>query len=343
MPQFPNKITELIGQSGLKLNAISKNSGVSHTYLTKLVNDDINRPGKDKIASILLALNFNVKAINEILAHYDYQPLSEPDIPEILKNNRKRKFEGSTLSLYDHIHMRLMLSPMERFGGDKILVKGTPSVLFMPDELYLKRDSNQEMDATALKFHTAFNLAIFKERKKIFRECCQAGHLFATYICKKCLEEFLAANLQGNLQEEDRNHHRALIVQFFANALGAIHLNPRQHQTQIVERCTYFDYMIQGVDQEKPKVFFLGRKPHGYDNEYQQLNLQGFTSASPSMIALFKKESGLCRQAIVKELEENYPHNLYQYILGLFSAFSLDNDLEEAVASKIDSGDLVLG
>jgi transcriptional regulator with XRE-family HTH domain len=332
MPQFYNKIREIINQSGLRLNVISKNCGVSHTYLTKLVHDDINRPGKDKIASILLALNYNIKGINDVLAHYDYRPLNAQDIPEILKNNQKRKFEGSTLSLYDHIHMRLMLSPMERIGGDKILVKGTPSVLFMPDVLYLKRDSRLDMDDTALNFHITFNLAIFKERKKIFKECCRAGHHFITYICKKCLEEYLRSNLEGDLKDAETVRHRALVVTFFANAIKAIQLNPQQHQTKIVERCTYFDYMIQGADQQSPKVFFLGRKPHGYENEYQQLNLQGFTSASPSMIALFKKESDLCRRAVVKEFEKDYPDKLFNYLLGLFSEFGLDKELKQAVA-----------
>jgi transcriptional regulator with XRE-family HTH domain len=134
---FENIIRKIIERSGLKLNTISKTSGISHTYLTKLVNDKINRPGKDKIASIMLALNHSIDEINTVLVGYDYQVLDEPDIPEILENNRKRKIQGNTLSLYDDIHVKLLLSPMERMGGTKILVKKAPSVLFMPEEFYL--------------------------------------------------------------------------------------------------------------------------------------------------------------------------------------------------------------
>ena len=57
---FENIIRGIIDDSGLKLNTISKTSGISHTYLTKLINDNINRPGKDKIASIMLALNDSI-------------------------------------------------------------------------------------------------------------------------------------------------------------------------------------------------------------------------------------------------------------------------------------------
>ena len=84
--------------------------------------------------------------INTVLAGYDYQALDEPDIPEILENNRKRKIQGNTLSLYDDIHVKLLLSPMERMGGTKILVKKAPSVLFMPDELYLGHKTRHQRE-----------------------------------------------------------------------------------------------------------------------------------------------------------------------------------------------------
>ena len=136
MRYFNNIITDIIDSSGLRLNRISKTSGISHTYLTKLIQGNINRPGKDKIASILLSLNYSITEINKILAAYDYRGLNRHDIPGILLNNRKRKIEGNTLPLYDNIHMRLLLSPMERLGGTKVLVKNAPSVLYMPISLY---------------------------------------------------------------------------------------------------------------------------------------------------------------------------------------------------------------
>ena len=61
---FDNSIRTIIEESGLKLNTISKTSGISHTYLTKLINGSINRPGKDKMASIMLALNYCIDEIN---------------------------------------------------------------------------------------------------------------------------------------------------------------------------------------------------------------------------------------------------------------------------------------
>jgi transcriptional regulator with XRE-family HTH domain len=329
---FENIIRGIIEKSGLKLNTISKTSGISHTYLTKLMNDNINRPGKDKIASIMLTLNYSIDEINTVLAGYDYQALDEPDIPEILDNNRKRKIKGNTLSLYDDIHVKLLLSPMERMGGTKILVKKAPSVLFMPDELYLghKPDTNKNK-APDKNFYHAFTRALFKERKTIFQESCKAGTRFETFICRHCLEEYVKKIMHAN-----QGNQPDLIMRFFANAAAAIRANPDQHRTWIMERCPWFDYMIQGDNRKDPKVFFFGKKSHDYGADNEQSNLQGFTSDSPAMIELFRKETQMCRSAIDPQLEENYPAGLIRYFYQLFTPYGC----EEKFESFIDRPDL---
>ena len=81
MRKFEPQLTDYIEQSGFNLNSISKASGLSNVYLGKLVQGGINRPGKDKVASIMLALNATISEINHMLAAYDYQPLHKDDIP----------------------------------------------------------------------------------------------------------------------------------------------------------------------------------------------------------------------------------------------------------------------
>ncbi|WP_319405862.1 hypothetical protein [uncultured Desulfosarcina sp.] len=336
---FENIIRGIIENSGLKLNTISKTSGISHTYLTKLVKDNINRPGKDKIASVMLALNYSIDEINSVLAGYDYQALDEPDIPEILENNRKRKIQGNTLSLYDDIHVKLLLSPMERMGGTKILVKKAPSVLFMPDELYLGQtpDANRN-DMPDKSFYHAFTSALFKERKAIFRKSCDEGTRFETFICRHCLEEYVK-----KVMEADQGNQPDLVLRFFANAAAAIRANPEQHRTWIMERCPWFDYMIQGDDRDDPKVFFFGKKSHDYSTTPEQGNLQGFTSDSPSMIELFRKETRQCRSAVDPRLEKNYPDSLIRYFRQLFAPYGCDETFELFMNRPDLAGTAILG
>jgi transcriptional regulator with XRE-family HTH domain len=329
MRQFPNCIRNIIQASGLKLNTISKTSGVSHTYLTKLVKDSINRPGKDKIASVMLALNFSISEINSTLAEYDYRPLNTHDIPGILSNNLRRKIEGNALSLYDHLHMRLLLSPLERLEGTRILVKGSPSVLFMPEALYLARDAIYSSDPVAQQFYLEFNRALFRERQEHQLRTFEAGHPSETYICRKCLEAYIDDQLGD---QPDR--HRQLVTAYFGNVLRALRRYPAQQRLHIVERCTYFDFQLQGADQPHPKVFFLGRKLHAYDGARQQLNLQGFSSDGPAMIALFLKETDSSRLAAIPRLVENYPENLIAYLEDRFNRHGLGDSLAAAMAGK---------
>ncbi|MEJ2639061.1 MAG: hypothetical protein P8010_05750 [Desulfosarcinaceae bacterium] len=327
MRQFPNCIRKIIQASGLKLNIISKTSGVSHTYLTKLVKDSINRPGKDKIASVMLALNYAISEINKTLAEYDYRPLNTHDIPGILSNNRRRKIEGNALSLYDKLHMRLLLSPLERHKGTRILVKGSPSVLFMPEELYLRRDAAYSSDPDAQRFYVAFNRALFRERQENHLRTFDAGYPSETYACKKCLEIYIDNQLSGRSAP-----YRQLVVTYFGNILRAIKKYPEQQLLHVVERCTYFDFQLQGADRPNPKVFFLGRRPHEYDAAQSQLNLQGFSSDGPAMIALFLKETESSRQAAVAHLLENYPEKLIAYMQDRFQRHGEGDRLTAAMA-----------
>lgn len=339
MRQFTNRLSEIIDDSDLRLNRISKMSGISHTYLTKLIQGNINRPGKDKIASILLALNYSISEINAILAKYDYLPLNHLDIPSILINNKKRKIEGNTLSMYDSIHMRLLLSPMERVGGAKILIKGFPSVLYMPDELYIEENkAMMEDDPEANAFRLDLTRALFNERKINFRKWCRERNISETFICKKCFDDHLHRSFDESGAGKSA-HYRELVVKYFANVIHATLLHPMQHQIKIMERCTYFNYFIQNAGSDQPKLFFLGRKLHAYEQEQNPslLGLEGFTSDSPAMISLFSKETDICRMAVDKSLDCNYPDTLVEYFYSCFDRYGMGDRLRAAVAAK--SGD----
>ena len=112
-----------------------------------------------------------------------------------------------------------------------------------------------------------------------------------------------------------------LVLQFFANAAAAVRAYPQQHRTWIMERCPWFDYMIQGDDRPLPKVFFFGKKSHAYGDTGGQKSLQGFSSDSISMIDLFRKETQLCRKAVGPDLKKGYPESLIDYWTQLFAPY----------------------
>ncbi|NNF98371.1 MAG: hypothetical protein HKM93_03260 [Desulfobacteraceae bacterium] len=337
MREFVNKISGIIQKSGLKLNRISKASGISHTYLTKLVHGNINRPGKDKIASILLAMNYSIGEINAVLAEYDYRSLNGLDIPSILVNNRRRKIEGNTLSLYDSIHMRLLLSPLECIGGTKIMIKGFPTVLFMPEQLYMKEDEGLiENDKVAWDFRMELTRAIFRERRQNFADWRKAGNRSETYMCRKCFSDFLKRNL-AETARKDATGHRDLMVQFFVNVIVTLIREPDQHIIRIVELCPYFDFFIQDAEGDNSKLFFIGRKYHEFKHTHPKMELQGFTSDSAVMIDLFAKETEMCRLSADENLAGDYPFKLVDYFYREFEAYGLGDTLRAAVDLRIKS------
>jgi transcriptional regulator with XRE-family HTH domain len=336
---FDNRIADILGGTIYSLNAISRRSGISHTYLSKLVQGSINHPGKDKIASILLALNYPITAINSVLAEYDYLPLDERDIPALLDNNRRRIIDGNTLPLYDRIYVRLLLSCMERRGGTKIVVRPTPSVLFMPAALYHKDDAHFEDNDEAKTFYQDFAHALFVERKRTFLESIRNRGQFYTYICKDCLEEYLGRNLRKGNQGSDLEH-RTQVMQFFANAMGFVQRNPNQHRITISSHCPYFLYQIQDADVKSARVFYLGKAPHNHSRSQDRMNLHGFVSANPAKVDLFIKETDLCREAAFKELLTDYPRSLIEYLHELFAAHGLDAELSAAIRKVAESGEM---
>ena len=189
MRKFAETLSTIIESSGLNLNQISKVSGISNAYLTKLIKGHINKPGKDKIASILLALNHSLTDINTILADYDYMPLNRHDIPEILNNNRRRKFEGRILPQFDNIYFELLMAALENIGGTKILVKHRPSGIFLPSDLYMMKEFPAESDREADRFFRTFTREVVAERKSLFLENCERGYRYETYMCRECLAE----------------------------------------------------------------------------------------------------------------------------------------------------------
>ena len=328
MRQFPNKLSDIIDESGQKLHTISKNSGISHTYLTKLTKGNINYPGKDKIASILLSLNYSIGEINDVLADYDYRPLNKKDIPEIKHNNRKRKIEGNTMAFYDHIYFELLLAAMERIGGTKLIVKDRPSSVYMPEDLYLKREFPFEKDGAARDFRIDFTLALIKERKELFLENCENGHRFETFICRRCLEDYLDTHLlPADQWEEEDEFYQRMTLQYFANFIGSIVRQPDQHLVWILKRCSYFEFTIQDAEGTSPKICFTGRKPHEYDHKSETMIMEGFTSDAPAVVELYRKEIEYSRSFVDQTIAADYPTGLVNYLVSLFEKKGLGNEL----------------
>ena len=337
---FSETLTNIIEASGLNLNQISKVSGISNAYLTKLIKGNINKPGKDKIASILLALNYTLTDINAILADYDYMPLNRHDIPEILDNNRRRKFEGRILPQFDNIYFELLMAALENIGGTKILVKHRPSGIFLPSELYMLKEFPTESDSEADKFFKIFTRDVVAERKSLFLKNCKRGHRFETYMCRQCLEESLQRNIGPEAQSADPRKVD-LYAKFYANAVAAALQAPGQHIYRIVNRCTYFQFQIQDAEGTAPKVSYTAMRRHNYDEACDQFTLESFLSDDAAIVALFKNEVEQCIAAVDPSGSDDTPEGFRAYVEERFSTFGVADRFDTALAELLKSPDFI--
>ena len=328
MRKFGTRLVDFIENSGFNLNSISKASGLSNVYLGKLVQGGINRPGKDKIASIMLALNATISEINHMLAAYDYQPLHKDDISGILQNNRRRTIEGGNLPQYDHIYFDLLLAALERIGGSKVLVINRPSSVFMPSALYLMKEYPYEADSQAARFRYQLTKALLAERRQLFMDRCAKGNRIDTYICKSCLDDYLNRHLNRTERHKDPRRTE-LFMRYFANALSLAIKRPDLHRMFIMERCPYFHFLMQDADGKQPKVSYSGRKMHVFDNPHDKRMLEGFSTDLPAIVSLFKNEIEMCKGAVDQTLCDPYPQMLCGYIYDRFADFDLSENLKD--------------
>lgn len=330
MRNYPDTLLKIIAASELNLNSISKLSGVSNTYLTKLSKGQINHPGKDKIASILLALNHTISEINSVLAEYDYRSLNRHDIPAILVNNQRRKIEGRMLPHYDRLHFELMLAAFETLGGTKVLVKNRPSGIYQPYPLYMMKEFQLEVGGDAARFLYDLTGKVVEERLRLFKRNCEKGSRIVNYICGKCLSESLDRNIERCIAAKDEQK-LALYAEYYANAVSSAIKFPEQHRFFIVERCSTFEFLIQDADGKRPRINFTSSSPHSYENPYDQHNLQGFSTDAHSILHLFGLEVDMCKAAVNSEDSRNTPEGLRQYVSDKFAQRGVREHFDAAV------------
>jgi len=338
MRKFSETLSTIIESSGLNLNQISNVSGISNAYLTKLIKGNINKPGKDKIASILLALNYSLAAINTILAEYDYMPLNRHDIPEILNNNRRRKFEGRILPQFDNIYFELLMAALENIGGAKILVKHRPSGIFLPSELYIMKEFPTESNSEADRFFKIFTEEVVAERKALFLENCNRGYRYETYMCRKCLEESLKRHVGPDAQQMNPRIFD-LYTKFYANAVAASLKAPDQHLHRIVKRCSHFQFQIQDADGDASKVSYTSMRRHDYEEACDQFTLESFLSDDPAIVGLFKNEVEHCRAAIDHSADCHTAEGFHAHIRKGFAAFGVEDRFDAALAELMEISD----
>ena len=110
-------LLQLMEQSGLNRNQVSKISGISNTYLAKVERFEINgariKIRRKTLINIAVSLNLSLLEINDLLKEYGHEGLSTSDTPYFLAASENQTVTG-ILPVFSSLVIGWFLIGMEK-------------------------------------------------------------------------------------------------------------------------------------------------------------------------------------------------------------------------------------
>ena len=173
-------------------------SGLSHAYISMLDSGKISKYKKDKLVFIGVALNLSIDDINKLLNYYDFESISENDVPLFINAAKRRKIIGLQ-PLYDNIGFDLLLLSLERLNGDEIIVSDRITNRLSPPKYAIYKELHRKgiEDILYLKIKSA----CVEKRKKIFYKTLRKYRIHHL-VCEECLKNYIK-HFKENKNERD--------------------------------------------------------------------------------------------------------------------------------------------
>lgn len=270
-------VIELMKECGLTRNQISQISGLSNSHLIALEREYISRIRRDTVITLALALNIEIRKINELLDNLGLATLRAGDIPVIIKASDRRNITGLQ-PLHEGIGFENMLIAMEKTKGDLVIVNNKPPSALLPLD-YLS--PQEEKIATEFPVYRNIKAELNKKRRKVLDKIL-ATHCVHLIVCGDCIRQYMAG--YGKKSEV----HKSCIKEHLRTLIR--YLKHPRYQFDLInsEACPSFRFQIKfspkNRGREKDIAFFIG-----YDNcndAYQ--GLQGFATDRKNIISALK-------------------------------------------------------
>lgn len=290
---MPKSLSTLLTDENLREGGISQNdlsliSGLSHTYLSSLRTGKIQRPGRDKIIPIAIALNLSFEETNHLLAEHGMLPLQEADIRLFVAVSQKRMIRGHQ-PLFDNINFDLLLISLESLDGELVVVSNKPTaVLREPEHVTFMDRRDGISDPSYLRFREE----LARERRGILDEKLEKFKM-RYLLCHHCLEEYISESKKD--QEE-----YAYVRQHVETLVG--YLRHPNFRLSLTTQCPALRFEIKTLSgsaesERQYKVFYIGyiNRGHGAPegggsqcHPYERL--YGFATDSSKIATHFRNE-----------------------------------------------------
>lgn len=313
-----NNLFELMEKSGLNRNQISKISGISNTFLSKI--ERIEKGGnqikikRKTLINIAVSLNMSIPEMNNLLLNYGHKEISTSDIPYFIAASENQSVTG-ILPLFSSLALEWFLIGMEK----KLSITPKSSLEYVLDQpSHALKSPEHASFVNQLDSKNNKILPVYRDlvesacihRRKLITEALERGNIITTYVCSKCLERYLCSweRYKGTEIEE---RYKIYLNQHIETLIRYIEVYPDNYKFKLLKKCPRLRYELlyipvkdeQGKEENRPyKVFFLGREPEclsdmrinlgseefGYGQGFG--DLIGFATDLQNILDLFDKQ-----------------------------------------------------
>jgi transcriptional regulator with XRE-family HTH domain len=264
-------LLELMKESGLNRNQVSKISGISNTYLTKI--ERYERDGakinirRKTLINIAVSLNLNVLEINELLKEYNHTEVSASDTPYFLAASENQNVTG-ILPLFSSLVREWFIIGLEKKlastqGASMVYVLDQPSHTFRSPEhaSYMKDPDQNPVVASAYKDLIA---SACLHRRKLITEALEKGNLISTYVCANCLENY-TQRWKKYKGTDFESTYKKFLKEHIEMLIHYIETYPDRYRFKLLKKCPRIKYQMlylptsnkKGeVENKISKVFF---------------------------------------------------------------------------------------
>ncbi|MGD9212656.1 MAG: helix-turn-helix transcriptional regulator [Desulfobacteraceae bacterium] len=334
-------------KSGLNRNQVSKISGISNTYLTKIERTEIdgNRINikRKTLINIAISLNLSLDKINELLNEYGHSEVSTSDTPYFLAASENQTITG-ILPVFSSLSLEWLVLGIEKIlsnseGATLIYVLDQPNHAFKSQE-HASFISELNFGAKISPVYKDLVGSACVHRKKLITEALGNGNSIRTYICSNCLVRYMRSweQFKGTKIEEK---YKMYLTQHIKTLLKYLEDYPDQYQIKLLNKCPRLRYELLylnnqnssgKMEKEISKVFFSGREsvcnkdvrisegPNDFGFSPGFGDLIGFATDLRNILDFFHKHhAGLDKHFVNRKFDE--PARMVDHITILLSKY----------------------
>jgi transcriptional regulator with XRE-family HTH domain len=285
-------------------NQVASVSGLSNAYISELERGSFAKVGREKLISLAVALDLNLRETEELLAVFNGSNLTKDDIPIFLETVERGRISSALYPVRSAISQLLLFALVEKIPGHLIILADRPTAILRSEghRTYIDRHM-----AEAGSIYADLVEAIFRKRKHYLLQRLEK-YPTDQYICREILDDYV--------RKCDDTEEREWRVRHIENLLWHIrnYNNFTLYLTRISANFAFTLNLTTESEKETDKLLFVAKELQ-FVREARLGRLTGFATDNKIVIQNFKKEVEFIEETVIEEYLDR--RRLEAYLEGL--------------------------